>query len=96
MEIRTIEFLNKGQMSGLDSLDALIAFSIGQAGTNTLFMLLINEILIYARRNQDRSFTLTEIELILNFFPHIVFKDHNELVGLEWEFYVPMAQKISS
>lgn len=94
LEIRTIEFLNKNEMTGLDSLDALIAFSIGQEGTNTLYMLLINEVMNYTRRNKDQSYTVTEIELLLNYFPHIVFKDHNELRGLEFEFYQPLNDKI--
>lgn len=38
---------------------------------------------------------MVEIELILNYFPHIIWRSENDLMRLRDRFYYPLLDKIS-
>ena len=51
----------------------MASYSVAQEGTNTLYLGLTD---ILATRNTiDMPYSLTEVEMILNFFPHSLFQD---------------------
>jgi hypothetical protein len=68
-----------------DSLDVLVSYSIAEEGTNTLYIRLVESML---RRKED--YNLVEIEMILNYFPHSIWRNENGLIRLREGFYHPM------
>jgi hypothetical protein len=51
----------------------MVSYSIAEEGTNTLYLGLID---LIARRDYNQNpYTLVEIEMILNYFPHDVWQD---------------------
>lgn len=72
-----------------DSLDALVSYSIAEEGTNTLYIRLVESMLL---RCEDYS--LVEVEMVLNYFPHGLWKDDPALSRLRETFYHPMIEMI--
>jgi hypothetical protein len=56
-------------------LDVLVSYAIAEEGTNTLYLGLVD---LIARRDYiSQPYSLVEIEMILNYFPHDVWQDIN-------------------
>ncbi len=68
-----------------DSLDVLVSYSIAEEGTNTLYIRLVESML---RREEDYS--LVEVEMVLNYFPHSIWRNEVALTRLKLGFYHPM------
>lgn len=62
-----------------------MSYSIAEEGTNTLYIRLVETML---RRKED--YNMVEIEMILNYFPHNIWKSENALTRLREGFYHPM------
>ena len=68
-----LDNINSQKLNPKQALDAMASYSVAQEGTNTLFLGLTD---ILARRDSiDMPYTLTEVEMVLNFFPHSLFQD---------------------
>lgn len=74
-----------GVLDAKDSLDVLVSYSIAEEGTNTLYLRLVESML---RRKEDYS--MVEVEMILNYFPHNIWRNENGLARLSLGFYHPM------
>ena len=75
LQIRILDLLNAGKLDSQQALDVLVSYAIAEEGTNTLYLGLID---LIARRNfLEQPYTLSEIEMILNFFPHDVWQNVN-------------------
>lgn len=87
LEVRVNDMIN--QQSGLinpkEALDIMVSYSIAQEGTNTLYIKLIDIML----RRED-PYTLVEVEMILNYFPHIIWNQEMDLTSMQERFYYPM------
>ena len=81
--------LSNGLLTPRDSLDALVSYSIAEEGTNTLYIRLVESML---QRREDYS--LVEVEMVLNYFPHGLWKDDAGLSRLRETFYHPMVEMI--
>jgi hypothetical protein len=68
-----------------DALDCLVSFAIAEEGTNTLYIRLVEAML---RREED--YTLVEVELVLNYFPHAIWREDPALTRLRESFYHPL------
>jgi len=78
-------------MTPRDSLDALVSYAIAEEGTNTLYIRLVESML---RRTEDYS--LVEVEMVLNYFPHGIWRDDPALTRLRETFYYPMIEMVKS
>lgn len=79
----------------------MVSYSIAEEGTNTLYLGLID---LVARRDfEAQPYTLTEVEMILNYFPHDVWQDvraelpeqltqAKDMRSVRQKFYSPMVQ----
>ena len=76
-------------MDARDSLDVLVSFSIAEEGTNTLYLRLVESML---QRKED--YNIVEVEMVLNYFPHNIWRNENGLIRLKEGFYHPMIQII--
>ena len=66
-----------------------MSYSIAEEGTNTLYLRLVESML---RRKEDYS--MVEVEMILNYFPHNIWRNENGLTRLSIGFYHPMIQMV--
>lgn len=65
-----LDLINAGRLDAQQALDVLVSYSIAEEGTNTLYLGLID---LIARRDYNQNpYSLVEIEMILNYFPHDV------------------------
>lgn len=72
-----LDLINAGKLDPQQALDVMVSYAIAEEGTNTLYLGLID---LIARRDYLTSpYTLTEIEMILNYFPHEVWQDVNQV-----------------
>lgn len=76
-------------MDPKDSLDVLVSYAIAEEGTNTLYIRLVESML---KRNED--YNLVEVEMILNYFPHSIWKNEAALMRLKIDFYDPIIRQI--
>ena len=74
-----------GIIDSRDALDVLVSYSIAEEGTNTLYIRLVETML---RRKED--YNMVEIEMILNYFPHNIWRSETALTRLREGFYHPM------
>jgi hypothetical protein len=68
-----------------ESLDVLVSYAIAEEGTNTLYIRLVESML---RRREDYS--LVEVEMVLNYFPHNIWRNESDLKRLSEGFYHPL------
>jgi hypothetical protein len=68
-----------------DALDVLVSYSIAEEGTNTLYIRLVESML---RRKED--YNMVEVEMILNYFPHTIWRNEIALTRLREGFYHPL------
>ncbi len=78
-----------GVLDAKDSLDVLVSYSIAEEGTNTLYLRLVESML---RRKEEYS--MVEVEMILNYFPHNIWRNESGLARLSIGFYHPMVQMV--
>ena len=62
--------INAGRLDSQQALDIMTSYGVAEEGTNTLYIGLID--LVSRRDTVHKPYTLTEIEMILNYFPHSV------------------------
>ncbi len=72
-----------------EALDILVSYSIAQEGTNTLYLRLVDTLL-----KRKEEYNLIEIEMILNYFPHNIWKNEPSLNRLKENFYYQILQMI--
>lgn len=89
MEVRINDMLNTQLFDPKESLDILVSFSIAEEGTNTLYLRLIDSLI---RRTEEYS--IVEIEMILNYFPHLIWTNEHELSTIRQLFYRPVLESI--
>ena len=72
----------------------MTSYGIAEEGTNTLYIGLID--LVSRRDTQARPYTITEIEMILNYFPHSVWQNVGtyDMASLRERFYGPIIQQL--
>ena len=68
-----------------EALDILVSYSIAEEGTNTLYIRLIETLV---KRREE--YNMVEIEMILNYFPHLIWQNEDNLIKLKDAFYYPM------
>ena len=68
-----------------ESLDVLVSYAIAEEGTNTLYIRLVESML---RRREDYS--LVEVEMVLNYFPHNIWRNESDRKRLSEGFYHPL------
>ena len=79
----------------------LTSYAIAEEGTNTLYLGLVD---VIARRDYiNDPYTLQEVEMVLNFFPHEVWQDVNNeafdagftnMSPLRQKFYYPIMSRL--
>lgn len=79
----------EGVVTPADSLDVLVSFAIAEEGTNTLFLRLVESML-----RREEEYTLVEVEMVLNYFPHSLWKHEDALIRLREGFYYPLILKV--
>jgi hypothetical protein len=63
--------MNSGSLDVKDALDVLASYAIADEGTNTLYLGLTE---VLCRRDSfEEPYSLTECEMLLNYFPHQIF-----------------------
>ncbi|CDW74326.1 UNKNOWN [Stylonychia lemnae] len=92
LEVRVNDMLNQDNitLTPKEGLDVLVSYSIAQEGTNTLFVKLIELLL-----KRQEPYDIVEIELVLNYFPHVIWRNEQQLMILRDRFYYPMTLKIN-
>ena len=68
-----------------EALDILVSYSIAEEGTNTLYLRLIETLV---KRREE--YNMVELEMILNYFPHLIWQNEDNLIKLKDAFYYPM------
>ena len=81
----------KGIISPKEALNVLVSYSVAQEGTNTLYIKLVSIML-----QRTEPYTMTEIEMVLNYFPHIIWKSDTDLSALSDRFYLPMTAQVKN
>lgn len=80
--------ISKGMIDPKEALDILVSYSIAEEGTDTLYIRLVDTLL---QRQED--YNLVEVEMILNYFPHYIWKHENVSLGRMKEgFYFPLGK----
>ena len=70
LQIRVLDMINAGRLSPKQALDVLCSYAISEEGTNTLYIGLVE---ILAQRDASiEPYTIIELEMTLNYFPHAV------------------------
>ena len=65
--------INGKRLNPKQALDVLCSYSIAEEGTNTLYVSLIEQ--LAQRDAYEQPYTIVELEMILNYFPHAVWQD---------------------
>ena len=77
LEVRFNDMLNGRKLLPKQALDIMTSYAIAEEGTNTLYIGLVD---VVARRDTvHEPYTITEIEMLLNYFPHGVFQTIGEV-----------------
>lgn len=84
--------MSQGLFTSKDSLDILVSYAVAEEGTNTLYLRLIDKMV--RRGNVSDDYTMVEVEMILNYFPHAIWKTESELQQMKEAFYYPIVVKI--
>jgi hypothetical protein len=99
MEVRMNDILNSKRMTQKQAIDVLASYSIANEGTNTLYLGLIEAISAPAKQGEQSDlFSLHDIEMLLNYFPHAIWKESSQQAMIENRetFYFPLIYKIDS
>ena len=94
LEVRINDFINQKRLGPIDALDSLTSYAIAEEGTNTLYLGLVE--LICQRDAVAQPYTLKEIELLLNYFPHAILQDtqnsevNGDITVMRDKFYFPI------
>ena len=106
LEIRVIDMINGKRMNPKQALDVLCSYSIAEEGTNTLYVSLIEQIAL--RDPYTEPYTIVELEMILNYFPHAIWQDvayrmdedssnaqseNNKIRSMRERFYTPIVEQ---
>ena len=67
----------------------MVSYSIAEEGTNTLYIRLVESML---KRKED--YNLVEVEMVLNYFPHSIWRNELDLTRLKETFYYPLIVKV--
>lgn len=91
--MRVNDLINKGSLSPKHAIEALASFSVAEEGTNVLFTGLVQ---LIARSPDATQINLNDTELLLNFFPHDIWKNQfgPEMMENKEKFYFPLVYKI--
>lgn len=81
--------LSKGLVDSAEALDIMVSYSIAEEGTNTLYLRLVDTLI---SRRED--YTMVEVEMLLNYFPHSIWKHESSLAKLREGFYYPLIQLV--
>ena len=65
LEIRVLDMNYKKMFTSREALDMIVSYSISEEGSNILYLHMISLML-----QAEEPYSLTEIEMILNYFPH--------------------------
>jgi len=65
--------------TGLEALDVIISYSIAEEGSNNMYLLMIQTLLT---KQNAQSLQLTDVEMVLNYFPHSVFTSEPDMQPL--------------
>lgn len=76
-----------------EALDVLVSFSISEEGSNNMYIAMIECMLT---KRDASTYDMVEIEMILNYFPHIIWASEDQLKPLRDKFYAPILQNIHS
>ncbi len=88
IEVRINDMLSQpGVLDAKDCLDVLVSYSIAEEGTNTVYLRLVENML-----QRKEEYTIVEVEMVLNYFPHNIWRNENGLARLSIGFYHPMIQ----
>lgn len=92
LEIRVVDMVNGQKLNPKEALEALTSYAIADEGTNTLFLGLVEVICL--RDAIEEPYSMDEIELVLNYFPHALWKeqsgDSGSIYSLREKFYFPI------
>jgi hypothetical protein len=75
----------------------LASYSIAQEGTNTLYLGLIEAITAPTKHGEQSDlYSLHDIEMLLNYFPHAIWKESSQQAMVENRdrFYFPLIYKV--
>lgn len=89
MAIRVVDKID--QFSPEQALDILVSYSIAEEGSNNLYIGLIETML--AKRD-PASYNMVEVEMILSYFPHMVWASEDQMEPLRDSFYYPILYNI--
>lgn len=104
LEVRVIDMINGGRLNSQQALDIMTSYAIAEEGTNTLYLGLID--LISRRDAVHEPYTITEIEMLLNYFPHDVWQDvsqdhlsnvghtSRDMASIRQKFYDPILHQL--
>ena len=72
----------------------MTSYGVAEEGTNTLYIGLIE--LVAQRDTVHKPYSLTEIEMLLNYFPHNVWQDVGtyDMTSLRERFYGPILRQL--
>lgn len=85
--------LQKDGFDANEALDILVSFSISEEGSNNMFIQLIQVML--TKRNPE-GYNLVECEIILNHFPHQIWRTEDDMKPLRDQFYMPVFDQIET
>ena len=94
------DLVNQKVLLPKEALDALTSYAVAEEGTNTLYLGLVET--LCRRDTTEEPYTLTEVEMLLNYFPHAVWQEtasqvHNETVqSMRERFYFPVLQALAA
>ena len=71
--------INGGRLTPKQALDVLCSYAIAEEGTNTLYVGLVQ--LLAQRDPHVEPYTIVELEMTLNYFPHAVWQDIGDHQG---------------
>ena len=109
LEVRVNDLINGKQLNPKQALDALCSYAVAEEGTNTLYLGLIENLSL--RDAYTVPYTVAEIEMILNYFPHGIWNEADSTAtfgmqsaeaniagtnSLRSRFYTPLLDQLES
>jgi hypothetical protein len=73
LEVRMNDLVNQKVLLPKEALDALTSYAVAEEGTNTLYLGLVET--LCRRDTTEEPYTLAEVEMLLNYFPHAVWQE---------------------
>ena len=62
-----------------EALDIMVSYSIAEEGSNNMYIKLIQ---IMLSKRDLHGYNMVEIEMLLNYFPHSIWSDYDDLKKL--------------